>query len=199
MASLGRADRPRLRDAIAFKTGNRPADAVTGAIVVTVLSERGITLRAVESRDLPAIEEGGRDPDVIRWIGPAWPIDEVLDRLEQLRLNGSPTWAITEADGECRGLVWLNVPGDEPRMRYVGDWLLPSARGRGLASGAVRLVATWATTKLGVEHLRLATAPDNERSQRVAERNGFRRIPRREYRAIDRPTDVVFELPGERG
>ncbi|HJP87908.1 MAG TPA: GNAT family N-acetyltransferase, partial [Candidatus Limnocylindrales bacterium] len=169
------------------------------AVEVRVLTDGRITLRPTEPRDLGAIDAGAQDPDVIRWIGPAWPIDEVFDRLDELRLKGSPTWAITEADGSCRGLVWLNVPGDEPKTRYVGYWLLPSARGRGLASDAVRLVATWATQELGVQRLRLATAPDNERSRRVAERNGFRRIPQSEYRSIDRPTDFIFELPRDDG
>jgi RimJ/RimL family protein N-acetyltransferase len=159
-----------------------------------VLTDGRVTLRGVEPRDLPAIDTGTQDDDVIRWIGPAWPIDEVLTRLDELHAKSSPTFAIAEADGECRGLVWLNVPTDGPTMRYVGYWLLPSARGRGLASAAVAVITTWAFAELGVERMRLATAPDNQRSQRVAERNGFRRIPQTAYRAIDRPADVVFEL-----
>jgi RimJ/RimL family protein N-acetyltransferase len=58
----------------------------------------------------------------------------------------------------------------------------------------VAVITTWAFAELGVERMRLATAPDNQRSQLVAERNGFRRIPQTAYRAIDRPADVVFEL-----
>lgn len=162
---------------------------------VPALKDGRVALRAVERRDLPAIDQGSQDDDVVRWIGPAWPLAEVLDRLEQLRIKGSPTWAITEADGDCLGLVWLNVPAGDEATRYVGYWLLPIARGRGLATAALRLVASWATTVLTVEHVRLSTAPENVRSQRVAERAGFRRIDRSEYRPIDRPTDIVFELP----
>src|SRR4051794_12725218 len=113
---------------------------MTEDVQVPVLTDGRLTLRPTEARDLPAIDAGTQDPDVIRWIGPAWPLDEVLDRLEALRRKGAPTFAITEADGECRGLVWLNVPSDDPTTRYVGYWLLPSARGRGLASDAVRLL-----------------------------------------------------------
>ncbi|MGZ6296781.1 MAG: GNAT family N-acetyltransferase [Candidatus Limnocylindrales bacterium] len=55
-------------------------------------------------------------------------------------------------------------------------WLLPRARRRGLATRAVRLLSRWAVTDPGTTSLRLLTEPANERSQRVAERSGFRRV-----------------------
>lgn len=55
----------------------------------------------------------------------------------------------------------------------VGYWLAPTARGRGVATRATRLLARWAFAGLGVARLELTCAPDNERSQRVAERCGF--------------------------
>lgn len=134
------------------------------------------------------------DPEVVRWIGAPWPIDEVLARNEQLWRNGSPTLAICERDDACVGLVWINVRDADPSTGYVGYWLLPTARGRGLASRAVRLISAWALRNLGLERLRLTTAPDNERSQRVAERSGFRRVaadPSRNERELGQ---VVFEL-----
>jgi RimJ/RimL family protein N-acetyltransferase len=67
-----------------------------------------------------------------------------------------------------------------------------------MATGAVRLMSAWARGALGLTAIRLRTARDNERSQRVAERSGFRRMmasldagPADEERA----EDVVFELP----
>ena len=90
--------------------------------------------------------------------------------------DGSPTLAICELDGTCVGQVWLNVLETDTSTGFVGYWLLPIARGRGLATSAVRLLSTWAVRELGVPNLRLTTAPDNHRSQRVAERSGFRRV-----------------------
>jgi len=55
----------------------------------------------------------------------------------------------------------------------VGYWLAPQARGAGLATRAVRLLAAWAFGELGVERLELTCGPDNAASQRVAERCGF--------------------------
>ncbi|MGH2884403.1 MAG: GNAT family N-acetyltransferase [Solirubrobacteraceae bacterium] len=61
----------------------------------------------------------------------------------------------------------------EQRRAAVGYWLSPSSRGRGVATHATRLMARWAFEGLGVARLELTCGPDNERSQRVAERCGF--------------------------
>ena len=55
----------------------------------------------------------------------------------------------------------------------VGYWLAPSSRGRGVATHATRLMARWAFEGLRVARLELTCGPDNERSQRVADRCGF--------------------------
>ncbi|MGB2569411.1 GNAT family N-acetyltransferase [Micromonospora citrea] len=65
---------------------------------------------------------------------------------------------------------------DEPAtgQGMLGYSLLPEARGRGLATRAVRLMAGWAFG-IGLARLWAGTAPENVASQRVLERAGFRR------------------------
>lgn len=55
----------------------------------------------------------------------------------------------------------------------LGYWLAFEARGRGVATHAVRLLARWAFAELGLARLELTCGPDNEASRRVAERCGF--------------------------
>ena len=142
-----------------------------------VLTDGRVLLRGTEDRDLPAIEAGIHDPDVVRWIGPPEPsARHVIVRNEARWADGSPTLSICELDGTCVGLVWLGLRETDRSAGYVGYWLLPAARGRGLATSAVRLISTWAIDELGIANLRLTTAPSNVRSQRVAERSGFRRL-----------------------
>ena len=57
----------------------------------------------------------------------------------------------------------------------IGYWLAPEARGRGVATRSVRLVAPWAFEELRVARLELTCGPDNVASQRVAQRCGFMR------------------------
>ena len=156
-------------------------------------------LRAAELRDLPAIDAGIHDPDVIRWIGPPeGSAHDVLVQNEDRWAHGSPTLSICELDGTCVGKVWMNIRETDRSTGFVGYWLLPAGRGRGLATSAVRLLSTWAVRELGVRNLRLVTAPDNERSQRVAERSGFRRASPDADESLDGPDgrQVVFALDG---
>jgi RimJ/RimL family protein N-acetyltransferase len=161
------------------------------------LSDGRVLLRAAEPRDVPAIEAGMHDPDVMRWIGPPErSASEVLLQNEERWARGSPTLAICELDGTCVGKVWLSVSATDRATGSIGYWLLPVARGRGFASAAVRLLSTWAVQELGLTRVRLTTAPNNERSQRVAERSGFRRVLPSEGEAVDddHKDDFVYEL-----
>ena len=54
-------------------------------------------------------------------------------------------------------------------------WLDRTVRGRGLAAEALELVVGWAFRGFDVIRVQLVTHPDNQASQRVAERCGFRR------------------------
>ncbi|HET7182349.1 MAG TPA: GNAT family N-acetyltransferase [Candidatus Limnocylindrales bacterium] len=157
------------------------------------MTDGHVTLRAVQPNDYAVIDAGQRDPDVQRWIGTPWPVHELPARLERLAAEGSPTFAICESGPGLLGLVWLNKSIDGGATRSVGYWLLPEARGRGVATAAVRLISRWAVEELGTARLLLRTAPDNERSKRLAERAGFRRVN------VPDTVDVVFELEAEQG
>ena len=55
-------------------------------------------------------------------------------------------------------------------VRY---WLLPQARGHGLASAGLRLLSSWAFAHLEVGRLGAYVEPDNRASCTVLERCGF--------------------------
>jgi RimJ/RimL family protein N-acetyltransferase len=71
------------------------------------------------------------------------------------------------------------TPADVPalvgqeRAADVGYWLAAPARGRGLATRAVELLAGWAFGDLDLERLELRTNPQNHASRAVAARAGF--------------------------
>jgi RimJ/RimL family protein N-acetyltransferase len=57
----------------------------------------------------------------------------------------------------------------------TGYHVVPEARGRGLATAGLRLLARWTFAELEVGRLQLTTHLDNLASQRVAEKAGFTR------------------------
>jgi len=55
----------------------------------------------------------------------------------------------------------------------IGYWVAGPARGRGIATRAVRLASEWALRELGLGTLELMTHEDNLASQGVARAAGF--------------------------
>jgi RimJ/RimL family protein N-acetyltransferase len=82
------------------------------------------------------------------------------------RTGESFPFAMVDGDtGELLGSIELSGS-------TIGYWVAPSARGRGVATRALRLLVDWAPAR----PLRLTTHPANLASQRVAEKAGFRRV-----------------------
>jgi RimJ/RimL family protein N-acetyltransferase len=167
------------------------------------LTDGVVSLRAPDERDLADIERGTRDPEVVRWIGPHRVSGaEVLERNRQRWAEGTgATFAVVDESDRCVGHIWVNLA--DARRGSVGYWLLPEARGRGLATRSVRLLSRWGFDQLGLARLQILTEPMNTASLRVAERCGYRREGvLRSYAEIDgRAIDfVVFSLlPGDLG
>src|SRR5215469_11622174 len=92
----------------------------------------------------------------------------------QARGTGLQLAAVTP-DGRdlLLGCVSLYAIDRDQSRAAVGYWLVPHARGRGIATRSVQLLAGWAFTTLGLARLELTCAPENQASQRVAERCGF--------------------------
>lgn len=147
----------------------------TIAIPDPPLGDGVVGLRLPEERDLPAIERGVHDPDVIPAFGrPTMSAQQILELNRGRWDRGeAATFSICDATGSCVGHVFVNLSG--MGRGSVGYWLLPEARSKGLASRAVKLVAAWAWRDLALARLTLLTEPSNRRSQRVAERTGFQK------------------------
>jgi RimJ/RimL family protein N-acetyltransferase len=174
------------------------------------LADEVVVLRAWRAEDVPAKVMGFADPSVQRF---SWtktmPYTEEDARSfftyqEEARLRGEEfSFAFVEpGDPELvlGGGSLYEVDLEQGRAS-VGYWLPPSSRGRGVATHATRLLARWAFDGLGVVRLELTCGPDNERSQRVAERCGFVRegvlrshMPFKDGR---RDTVMFSLLPGE--
>ncbi len=76
------------------------------------------------------------------------------------------------SDALLGSVALLRFDWDEHRCE-VGYWLAPQARGRGVATRAVALLARWALREIGIARVAITTDVDNVASQAVAERCGF--------------------------
>jgi RimJ/RimL family protein N-acetyltransferase len=147
------------------------------------LRDGAILLRPWTRDDLPAIVAACQDPAVSRFSPhipyPYGPADGLgwLESREPVRLSGEGIgFAIVDArSDELLGAIGVAGIDRLLGIARIGYWLAAQARGRGYATTALRLVAGWAFDGLGFARLELTTDPENVRSQRVAERCGFRR------------------------
>lgn len=75
----------------------------------------------------------------------------------------------------------------------IGFWLVPAARGRGLATGAARLLLSWVLRETALHRIVIRTLPENAPALALAERLGFTREGLvREY-AVERGRRVSLE------
>ncbi len=139
-----------------------------------------IRLRPWRLEDAPALTEACQDPQISRWIPfvpqPYTPedADEYLRECVESGDERYPFAVVREATGDLLGSIDMGV--NSLRYRgHVGYWVAAHARGQGVCTGALRLLARWALEDLKLRRLELITDPDNVVSQRVAEKVGFQR------------------------
>ncbi|MFB9966739.1 GNAT family N-acetyltransferase [Sinosporangium siamense] len=174
------------------------------------LTDAVVALRPWRRSDVPQRFAGFCDPLCLRF---SWPLVEPFaerhvqrrfDEEEEARLCGEEL-NLAVADTVDSGLILggasiYDVDLGQARAA-IGYWLAPHARGRGVATRTLRLLARWAFDHIHLARLELTCAPDNVASQRVATRCGFVRegVLRSHVRFKGgRRDSVMFSLlPGE--
>lgn len=143
-----------------------------------------MALRLWVEEDAPAIVTAcNGDEEIARWLDQVPQPYRLADAREYLAMcrrgwkdSTLATFAITDArTGEVLGSIgihWIDLPN---AVGEVGYWLSREARGRGVATRALRLVSRWAIGEQGIARLQLRADVANTASQRVAERAGFTR------------------------
>jgi RimJ/RimL family protein N-acetyltransferase len=168
------------------------------------LSAEGIMLRPWRLDDAPAVTAACQDSEIARWI----PLIPILYKEEHARgflensarrFESGEGYAFAVLDSETGALAGSIAIRVQPfSSGHVGYWVVREARGRGVATAALKALCRWAVADLGLKRLELVTDPENLASQRVAEKAGFRRegIMRSalEYQDGRRSDSVLFSL-----
>jgi RimJ/RimL family protein N-acetyltransferase len=142
------------------------------------LTDGTILLRLRRAEDVPLISAASRDPETMRRLEdePMTPEREtgsVARTEEQWRTGTAAPFVIADAqDDRALGLVNLQFGEDATLAVSV----FPQERGRGIASRAMRLAATWGLRELGLTRVVAEAAHDNAASIRAIEKAGFRRV-----------------------
>jgi RimJ/RimL family protein N-acetyltransferase len=144
-----------------------------------VLTDGVITLRPLDEGDLDALYVACQDPEIARWTSVPAPYHRedaiaYLDRVVAEEAAGK--WraflAVDEGEALLGSFALLELARGDG-YGEIGYWVAKSARGKGVASRAVRLLRDWAVDELGLTLIELLIHEDNTMSRRVAERTGF--------------------------
>jgi RimJ/RimL family protein N-acetyltransferase len=138
-----------------------------------------IELELFSQKHVPEVEAMLEDPDILRFTRVPEPVPEDFPatwvaRYEEARRDGTrEAFAVVE-DGEFLGLAVVPTIDRETQTAELGYVVSPAARGRGVATEALRQLTEWAFAE-GMLRIELLISVDNPASQKVAERCGYTR------------------------
>ena len=144
----------------------------------TVLSGRGVVLRTWLPEDLDELLEACQDPETQAWTTLPSPYrpehaEQFLDGCALRWVQGLASFAILDAAQTTLlgSIGFVGIP--EEGVVEVGYWVAPSARQRGAATAATRVICDWALDVLDFHRVEWQAYVGNEGSRRVADRCGF--------------------------
>ena len=133
-------------------------------------------VRPEDGEELAALYLANRD-----FLAPFEPVrppefftaDGQRERLERQLDGETHPFAILD-DGAIAGTINLfHIMRESLQSGTIGYWIDHRRNGRGLATGAVGEILTYAFEDLELHRVEAATLVDNVSSQRVLEKNGF--------------------------
>ncbi len=182
-----------------------PESTLRLAIPEEGISDGELVLRLPGEHDVDALLPAFSDPEILEAGNlPPFGREELMETLPYLPALAESgrllPLVVVDAGGEILGGGTLHHLDAERGIVEIGYWLLPHARGRGVATRVARLLAEHAFS-LGVQRVAAYVNVGNERSDRVLERAGFTRegvvrsLPKPGGRRVDKT--LYSMLPGE--
>ncbi|MFF0765076.1 GNAT family N-acetyltransferase [Streptomyces sp. NPDC003737] len=155
-----------------------PSGRLAGSPQPILHATGNLLLRCWEPADAPAFLSAYEDHEIRRWHTrrpcTETQVREWFDayRLEWEREEGGH-WAITRDGLEVLGRIALRGFDFDDGIAGVAYWVLPAARGAGVASRAVSALTAWALNEIGFHRLQLDHSTRNHASCRVATKSGY--------------------------
>ncbi|OJF12131.1 GNAT family N-acetyltransferase [Couchioplanes caeruleus] len=155
-----------------------PAGTLAGGPQPVLSASDGLFLRPWEDTDAAVFLSAYRDPEIQHWHTrrPAseGQVREWFEHYRQdwMRETGAH-WAVADGAGEVLGRIALRGLNLDDGVAGCAYWVLPAARGVGVASRALTALSVWALGAAGFHRLELDHSTRNGASCRVAVKSGF--------------------------
>jgi ribosomal-protein-alanine N-acetyltransferase len=134
-------------------------------------------LRPWQASDAPAVVEAFAEPSIRQWHVRSLTEDEARVWVDSWAgrwgQESGASWAIA-SPSSLLGQIGLRRLNMTDGLAAVSYWVMPDARGRGVATRALGAVTVWAFEQLGLHRLELTHSTVNPVSCRVAANAGYR-------------------------
>ncbi|MFF1921210.1 GNAT family N-acetyltransferase [Streptomyces sp. NPDC058221] len=138
----------------------------------------GLLLRPWGGGDVQGFLSAYRDADIRRWHtrrpSTEAQVREWFDAYSRdWQQEKGGHWAVTRDGGEMVGRIALRCLDFDDGVADVAYWVLPAARGAGVATRAVATLTDWALDEVGFHRLQLDHSTRNAASCAVATKSGY--------------------------
>jgi len=138
----------------------------------------GLLLRPWEESDAPAFLSAYQDDEIRRWHtrrpSSEAQVREWFDAYRQdWKREKGGHWAITRGGDEVLGRMALRGLDFDDGIAGAAYWVVPAARGAGVASRGLTALTAWALDEIGFHRLELDHSTRNHASCRVATKSGY--------------------------
>jgi len=157
-----------------------PAGSLRALEQLTVGVDDRLVLRAWRDDDAVTVRTAFGCPDIQRWHVRRMDSDDearawIADWVKRWDAETDASWAIADSrDDQPVGQVGLRTISLFEATAQLSYWVLPAARGKGVAAQAVQTLTQWAFETLGLNRLFLQHSTANLASCRVASKASFR-------------------------
>ncbi|NEB36436.1 GNAT family N-acetyltransferase [Streptomyces sp. SID14515] len=142
-------------------------------------ADDGLLLRPWERTDAAAFLSAYQDVETRRWHQNRPSTEaQVAEWFAAYRQDWEREkgchWAVARDDGEVLGRMALRRMNFDDGVANAAYWVLPAARGAGVATRALTVLSAWALEDIGFYRLELDHSTRNAASCRVATKAGYR-------------------------
>lgn len=152
--------------------------ALAGSPQPVLPTGRNLLLRPWDPADAPVFLGAYQDREIRRWhTRRPSSRAHVLEWFDAYREDWAAErgghWAVAREDGEVLGRIALRGCDFDDGNAGIAYWVLPAARGAGVATRAVLALTDWAMAQIGFRRLDLEHSTRNDASCRVAAKSGY--------------------------
>jgi RimJ/RimL family protein N-acetyltransferase len=138
-----------------------------------LLEGKNVNLRIMEKEDLSIVKEWDNDVGIMGEYEPI--VQETKADLERQydKLTEGQWFFVEKKDGTKIGFIAHFLT--QGKLTAIGYALLPSERGKGYGSEAVKIIVDYLFLSKNIVRIQAETHPENKASQRILEKAGFKK------------------------